>query len=365
MPEAVTEALLERDPFTIPLAEKETLLTRRLAELTEQHRAACPPYAAVLDLLWSGAPRAPERLQDIPWLPVQLFKSHELRSIPADAVFKTLTSSGTTGAARSRIFLDRDSAAAQTRALASTMGALLGNQRRPMIIVDAKESLRDRRSFDARGAGILGMATFGRDHFYALDADMRLRRDELHKWRRRHADEPLFVFGFTFMVWRYLLDALSPGELDLSRGVLVHGGGWKQLQAEAVGAQEFRARISHLTGVERVASYYGMVEQIGTVFLECESGHLHAPNAADALIRDPRTWELQPDGTSGVVQVVSALPTSYPGHSLLTEDLGAVLTRDRCDCGWLGAAIELHGRVPRAELRGCSDTHAAGLGTAA
>jgi phenylacetate-coenzyme A ligase PaaK-like adenylate-forming protein len=357
--------LLERRAYAVPRHEKEALLCRRLSELTEHHRAACPAYAAVLDLLWHDSHSPAERLQDVPWLPVQLFKSHELRSIPADAVFKVLTSSGTSGAATSRIFLDRESTALQTRTLASTMGALLGAQRRPMIILDARETVADRRSFGARGAGILGMSTFGRDHFYALDADMRLRRSELHAWLRAHAGEPLFLFGFTFMVWRHFLDALAPGELDLSGAILVHGGGWKQLQSEAVGARRFRERLTEMTGLSRVASYYGMVEQIGTVFLECERGRLHAPNSADILVRDPHTWEVQPIGRPGVIQVLSSLPTSYPGHSVLTEDLGTVLTRDGCGCGWLGATIELHGRVPRAELRGCSDTHAASLGAAA
>jgi len=303
------DSLLERRPFSIPRREKETLLCRRLAELTEHHRAHCPAYASVLDLLWSESPSPPERLQDVPWLPVQLFKTHELRSIPDDAVFKVLTSSGTTGAATSRIFLDRESASRQTRALAATMAAVLGTQRRPMIVIDSRETVRDRRSFNARAAGILGMSTFGRDHFYALDADMRLQRSALHAWLEDHAGEPLFLFGFTFMVWRHFLDALAPGEIDLSHAVLVHGGGWKQLQAEAVGAGQFRERLAKTTGLSRVASYYGMVEQIGTVFLECRNGRLHAPNPADILIRDPRSWEVQPDGTPGVIQVLSSLPT--------------------------------------------------------
>jgi len=347
--------------YAVPRAEKEALLLARLSELTEHHRAACPAYGRVLDLIWDGAHGPFGSLEDVPWLPVQLFKTHELSSIASADVFKVLTSSGTTGAARSRIVLDRDSALAQTRTLAAIMSALLGSERRPMLIVDARETLRDRRAMAARAAGILGFQTFGRDHLYALDGEMALRREELVRWLASHSGEPLFVFGFTFMVWRHLLDALSPGEIDLSLAVLVHGGGWKQLQAEAVGAERFRERLREVTGLQRVASFYGMVEQIGTVFLECERGFLHAPAAADVLIRDPSDWSVAPDGSSGVVQVLSALPTSYPGHSLLTEDLGTVHGRDECGCGWLGAAISLHGRVPKAELRGCSDTHAATL----
>jgi hypothetical protein len=291
---------------------------------------------------------------------VGLFKTHQLRSVPSDAVVKTLTSSGTTGQAVSRVYLDRESAARQTRALASIMRALLGVERRAMIVVDARESVSSRTSFTARGAGVLGMATFGRSHFYALDADMGLKREQLHTWLAKHSGEPLLLFGFTFMVWQYLLQRLEPGEIDLSSAILVHSGGWKRLHDQAVGNEEFKTELRRVTGLGQVANFYGMVEQIGTVYLECPNGRLHAPNFADLLVRDPVTWEVVPDGASGVVEVVSALPTSYPGHAILTEDRGTVTGRDKCGCGWLGATIELHGRVPKAELRGCSDTHAAG-----
>ena len=57
-----------------------------------------------------------------------------------------------------------------------------------------------------------------------------------------------------------------------------------------------------------------------------------------------------------MIQVVSCLPTSYPGHSLLTEDLGVIRGTDRPDLELRGRCFEVLGRVPRAELRGCSDT---------
>jgi phenylacetate-coenzyme A ligase PaaK-like adenylate-forming protein len=351
------DALIDRAPYSLARDEKAAVLSRHLAALVEHHRRRSPPYRRILDVLWPD--RDGGGLEAVPWLPVGVFKTHDLRSIAGSAVVKTLTSSGTTGQAVSRIHLDRESTARQTRALASVMRARLGAERRAMIVVDARETVSSRRSFSARGAGILGMSTFGRDHFYALDAEMGLRRDELRAWLARHAGEPLLVFGFTFMVWHYLMQRLDPGEVDLSNAVLVHSGGWKKLHDQAVGDEAFKAELRRTTGLAQVANFYGMVEQIGSIYLECPHGRLHAPNFADVLVRDPVTWEVVPDGTPGVVQVVSALPTSYPGHSILTEDRATVTRRDDCGCGWLGATIELHGRVPKAELRGCSDTHAA------
>ena len=52
---------------------------------------------------------------------------------------------------------------------------------------------------------------------------------------------------------------------------------------------------------------------------------------------------------------MSTLPTSYPGHVLLTEDLGVVHGID--DGDWPGKRFSVLGRLPRAEARGCSDTY--------
>jgi phenylacetate-coenzyme A ligase PaaK-like adenylate-forming protein len=356
------DELIDLPAYSLCRDEKEALLTSQLASLVDHHRRHCQPYARMLELLWPEA--VPARLEDVPWLPVGLFKTHELRSVPDEQVVKTLTSSGTTGQTVSRIMLDAQAAVRQSRALAAVMRALLGTKRRPMIIVDARATVADRLSISARAAGILGMSTFGRHHFYALDDDMRLRRDELQAWIAAHAGEQLLIFGFTFMVWQYFLQQLSLGELDLSTAMLVHSGGWKRLEEQAISRPEFKAELQRVTGLARVSNFYGMVEQIGAVYVECSEGRLHAPNFADVLIRDPAHWDLLPDGSSGVVQLLSALPTSYPGHCILTEDVGAVIGRDNCPCGWLGATLELHGRIPKAELRGCSDTHASGLAIA-
>jgi len=291
-------------------------------------------------------------------LPVGLFKTHALRSIPDERVFKIVTSSGTTGDAPSRVYLDAAAAHLQTRALATIMTHWLGSARLPMIVIDSAETISDRRTRTARAAGIVGMSTFGRDRFFALDDDMRLDRTGLASWLRKYEGRPILIFGFTFMVWEHLLAALRPGEVDLSEGVLVHSGGWKKLADRAVGNAEFKAELRRVTGLQRVHNFYGMAEQIGTVFVECEAGLLHAPNASDVVIRDPVTWDAVANGEVGVAQMLSALPESYPGHSILTEDLARVEAVDDCACGRMGKAISVVGRVPSAEIRGCSDTYA-------
>ena len=59
-------------------------------------------------------------------------------------------------------------------------------------------------------------------------------------------------------------------------------------------------------------------------------------------------------GETGLIQVSSVLPRSYPGHVLLTEDEGRILGEDDCPCGRKGKYFEILGRVKRAEVRGAA-----------
>lgn len=350
------EALLAAPQYSIPQAEKEQLLLRELNALTARHDANCAEYSKLLTV--TGAKQAARTIEEVPYLPVGLFKSHALRSIPLENVFKTMTSSGTTGQQVSQIFLDKETAMRQTSALGNIIGHVIGRERLPMILIETSALLKDRKRFSARAAGLLGMMNFGRHHFYALDENMELDEAGLRGFLERFGDRPFLMFGFTFMVWQYLYANVAGKGFDLSNGVLLHSGGWKKLQEMAVSNDEFKRRFKQATGLHRIYNFYGMVEQVGSVYVEGEDGYLYPPNFADVIVRDPVTLEPAPVGTPGVIQVLSMLPLSYPGHSILTEDLGVVHGVDDSTCGRKGKRFSVIGRVPKTELRGCSDVHA-------
>ena len=70
-----------------------------------------------------------------------------------------------------------------------------------------------------------------------------------------------------------------------------------------------------------------MAEQTGCIYMECPCGHLHASIWSDVIFRRPSDFGICEPGESGLIQVLSLLPRSYPGHSLLTEDMGVLLGR--------------------------------------
>ncbi len=353
--------LFDIPQWSLKQAEKEATLFPALRDLTEAHYDRSPEYRKVLDAVWPLW-REAQRLEDLPFLPVQLFKSHELASVPPEKRKMTMTSSGTTGGAVSRIIVDTETSVLQAKSLTNVITAVIGKQRPPMLVLDSKEVIRDPKLLTARGAGVLGMMRYGRNHEFALDHEMHLDRDRLRAFLSQSSSTPFFMFGFTFMVWLYLYEALEDGEFDLSNGILVHSGGWKKLTDKAVDNALFRENLKARMGLTKIYNFYGMVEQMGSIFIEGEEhGALSAPNVSDVIIRDPKTLAPLPVGEEGVIQVVSLIPRSYPGHSLLTEDIGAIVSVDSGRGGRFGKTLRVVGRLPKVELRGCSDVHADGL----
>jgi hypothetical protein len=167
------------------------------------------------------------------------------------------------------------------------------------------------------------------------------------------------LFGFTSIVWEHLILTLEAhgASLPLANGILLHGGGWKKLQAQAVGNDAFKQRLHQVTGIAKVHNYYGMVEQTGSIFMECSSGHLHSSAHSAILIRNPAGFQVLGMGEPGLIQLLSTLPHSYPGHSLLSEDWGEFTNMGQCPCGRAGPTFKVHGRISNAEVRGCSDTY--------
>jgi len=353
------ETLLAHPPFSLGKAQKAEVFSAILSKLTAHHYQHCAAYKKILDSLRVD-PALKQPAEHTPFLPVRMFKDFELKSIEPAAIQKTMTSSGTTGQNVSKIFLDKATATHQTKVLSKIVSDLIGPKRLPMLIIDSREAVKSRNVFSARGAGILGFSMFGRDVTYSLDANMQLDLPTVEAFAEKYAGNPVFIFGFTSIIYQHFIKSLQNMQkpLALDSAILLHGGGWKKLADIAVNNEVYKKMLADVAGISSVHNYYGMVEQTGSIFTECSAGHLHSSIFSDIIVR--RT-DLSPAnfGEQGLVQLVSLLPKSYPGHSILTEDMGTLIGEDDCNCGRLGRYFHIHGRAQQAEVRGCSDTYAA------
>ena len=347
------ERWIDQPPYGAKQEEKDAFFNLQLKSLTDYHRRMCAPYDSFCKSLPSSA-------EDCPLLPISAFRDRELTSVPESTIVRKVSSSGTTGQKPSRILLDAETAAAQQAALFHILSDFMGNRRMPMMILDTRDVFSDPKRYTARGAGIAGFAMLSTKRTFALDEFMQPDLQAIQRFAEENKGKPVLLFGFTYMIRQYFtLPLLSSGyRPDLSSAILIHGGGWKKMTDLAVSPEIFKAELKEAAGITRVHNYYGMTEQLGSIFMECEYGHLHASLYSDIHIRRPGDFSLCKTGEQGLIELTSFLPTSYPGHRILTADLGRILGTDTCPCGRKGVFFAVDGRLSNAELRGCSDTYA-------
>lgn len=355
--------LLSLPVYQLQQTQKQAMFAPALLELAQYHYQHSRDYRLIIDALYPNclSTEQSQRTNDKPQVPalaVRLFKHHLLQSIKTEDIFRITTSSGTTSQQVSQIVLDKDNALRQQKVLATILKHWLGGKRLPMLIIDHPNVIKDKFSYSARGVGIQGMSLFGFDHSYALNEDMSLNLQAVSQFLDKHKGQKIFIFGFTYIVWQYFIEQLKQKNLtfNVQDGVLLHSGGWKKLQDKAVSNQTFKAKAQQVLGAVNIHNFYGMVEQTGTIYVECESGYLHCPVWSDISVLNKQTLKPEKQAVEGVIQVSSLLPSSYPGHCLITEDLGVLVGEDNCSCGRHGKYFLVNGRLAKAEVRGCSDT---------
>lgn len=344
--------------YTYDKKSKQEFFLKHILELFEHHCNNSVEFNRMMSSV-NYRKQNIHSIEDLPFIPVRLFKLFELLSVSNDQVIKTMTSSGTTGLAVSKIFLDKQTSSLQTRILSKIVSSFLGSTRVPMIVIDCEATVKNRNQFSARSAGITGFSLFASKRVFALNDDMSLNVEGINQFLEDNKSKTIFMFGFTFIVYQHFYRELlkSPQKFNLSNSVLIHGGGWKKLISEAVDNSTFKAQLNSICGLTRVHDYYGMVEQTGTIHMECEKGYLHTSEYSDIIIRNSNNFSVSRHGEEGIIQLLSLLPISYPGQSILTEDLGTIFGEDDCKCGRKGKYFKINGRLKNAELRGCSDTY--------
>lgn len=353
------DIFLEKEPYSLSQAEKEIILLEGLKKLTIYHRDNCAEYKRFLAAIGYDD-NSVKQLYDIPFFPVRMFKELELISVPQNDIIKTTMSSGTTGQSVSKMYIDRDTAAYQQKMTVKQLTNYWGKKRLPFLIVDTESTIKDRTKYSARAAGIMGLRFFSTELTFCLNEDMSLNMDELNTFLNKHQNEQFVVFGFTFMVWKHLYQELEKHgrNVNMNKAILMTGGGWKKFADEGVSREQFKSGLNRVCNIQRFMDHYGMAEQVGSIYLECECGHYHASVFSDVIVRSHKDFSPCRVGEEGIIQVLSIAPQSYPGHSLLTEDMGVIEGVDDCPCGRKGKYIKVFGRIPNAEIRGCSDSYA-------
>lgn len=359
------DQLLDYEPFSLPNSQKEKLFLGLIAESVRWHWQNSREFRNICKM-YNFNPFSKFSTEELPFLPVSLFKKFELLSVPKKQIVKTLFSSSTSGHP-SKIYLDRITAANQIKALSKILTNFFGRARRHFIIFDNEDTVRsDDGTLTSRNTAIRGILGLAKKVDFLLGKNSLLDFENLEKIASSiKKNENVCFFGFTWLVYNVTRENFENikirnlfKKIRSSDKLLLHIGGWKKLQDLNVSKNAFKKLIGSFVDVKasKIIDFYGMTEQLGTVYPDCQAGYKHVPLYSDLLIRDIRTSKSLKNGETGLIQFVSPIAHSYPGISILSDDIGKIVGVDDCKCGRRGKYFVFEKRAEFAELRGCGDT---------
>src|SRR3989344_3360936 len=357
--------ILDKDPFSLPNSSKEAILLPIVREATVWHFKHSKEFKNIC-AMHNFDPFASFSISDLPFLPVSLFKKFELLSVPKNEIVKTLYSSSTSGHP-SKIFLDKTTANSQIKALSKILTDYFGKDRRYFIVFDNEDTLKSTDgSLSSRNTAIRGILGLAKKVDFILDKNLRIDLKKLKRVANNLSQgDRICFFGFTWLVHNVCNDPLKDfqikkifKDIKSTNKLFLHIGGWKKLQDLNVSKSGFNKLVGDFTNVKvkKIVDFYGMTEQLGTVYPDCSEGFKHVPLYSDIIIRDITTTESLAKGKAGLVQFVSPIAHSYPGISILSDDIGRIVGVDDCECGRMGKYFVFEKRAEFAELRGCGDT---------
>jgi|TARA_B110000027_G_C16122233_1_gene303872 hypothetical protein len=362
------EKLIINEPHSKNENDKNLLFKKALVDNFEHHYNNCEPYRNLCDSRgWHLPLNTDFKLEDFPYLPIEIFKNMSLRSTKNSKIIKTLKSSATSQQTPSTIFLDKETSKRQMQTLIWFLSNRLGKNRRPFIVMDLDPNdISDKQNtITARTAAVRGFLTASSSYNYCMkqekSGEMHIDLEKFEKLLKetQNSDDKIVIFGYTFVFYIYVAQELKKRgvRFKLQNATILHIGGWKKLQSQSTDKETFNQTMIDVFGVERhnIIDCYGFTEQLGVVYLDGKDGLKRTSEVSEIIVRDQKTLLPCEDGKEGLLEFISPLPLSYPGNAILTDDIGKIISREKGNDGRTGVAFEILGRRPKAEIRGCGD----------
>lgn len=273
----------------------------------------------------------PKRITEIPFLPIQLFKTHKIINDNCDAEICFL-SSGTTGMTRSAHHVADVSVYTEsfTKCFAEFFGKIEG---KVILALLPNYVEQGSSSLVFMVSELIHQSEQPYSGFYLNDIDKLV---EIISEARNQKLE-IILFGVSYA----LLD-MAEKRVDLSGVRIIETGGMKGRRKEMI-KQELHSVLSESFGVPVISSEYGMTELLSQAY-SFEMGIFQTPSWMKILIRDsedPFTW--LPEGKTGGISIID-LANMYSCSFIHTQDLGKI-----SDNGF-----ELIGRFDNSDIRGCN-----------
>ena len=278
-------------------------------------------------------PQNVKSVKEIPFLPIQFFKTHEVLS-STDAVQETFTSSGTTGMATSRHLVTDLTYYEQSFRLAFSQ--FYGNIEDYAVLALLPSYLeREGSSLIYMVEDLIQGSNNPDSGFYLNNYDELIQK----LIALDSAGQNVLLIGVTYA----LLDLIEKQKFQLRNTIIMETGGMKGRRREMI-REELHETLCKGFGVNKIHSEYGMTELLSQAY-SLGDGIFECPPWMDILIRDTEDALTYVDGNkTGGINVID-LANINSCSFIATQDLGKKYPNH---------SFEVLGRFDNSDIRGCN-----------
>ena len=301
-------------------------------EVFQYQAKNCRVYRDFIDGLRID-PQNVSTVEQIPFLPVEVFKSHRVVS-SEQAVEVTFTSSGTTGVVTSRHFVNDVSWYIQS--FRKAFNLFYGDIGSYCILALLPSYLeREGSSLVYMVDDLIRQSGNPDSGFFLYDHDRLYHQLK----KQQQASKPTLLIGVTFA----LLDFIENYTLDSPGLIVMETGGMKGRRKEMI-REELHETLSKGFGVAAIHSEYGMTEMLSQAYSK-GNGIFVCPPWLRIMARDPNDpMTLVGGGRAGGINVID-LANINSCSFIATQDLGRIYTDN---------SFEVLGRFDNSDIRGCN-----------
>jgi len=289
-------------------------------------------YRSFCDLLYIH-PSEVKILEDIPFLPIQFFKTRNVLSSKA-SVERIFTSSGTTGKATSKHYVT--DLKIYQKSFTNGFRQFYNNIEDYVVLGLLPSYLeRDGSSLIFMVDSMIKTSKYQESGFYLNN--LSELKDTLIKLDSE--GKKILLIGVSFA----LLNLVETYQFHLKNTIVMETGGMKGRRKELI-RTELHELLKKGFGVEHIHSEYGMTELLSQAYSK-KNGVFNCPNWMNVLTRDTEdALSIQELGKTGGLNIID-LANINSCSFIATQDLGRI---------YPNGSFEVIGRFDDSDIRGCN-----------
>ncbi|CAN5391261.1 acyltransferase [soil metagenome] len=275
-----------------------------------------------------------QKIEEIPFLPIDFFKSQVIKTNAVENRPIVFTSSGTSGSVQSKHFVLDISI--YEKSYLKGFEFAYGNMEEYCVLALLPSYLeRDGSSLIYMTEDLIKKSKHADSGFYLNNYGELISK----LIALESSGQKTILIGVTYA----LLDLIEKQKLNLKNTIVMETGGMKGKRKEMV-REELHAILCEGLGVNKIHSEYGMTELLSQAYSK-GNGIFNCPPWMKILIRDTNDpFSILPTNKTGGINVID-LANIDSCSFIATQDLGKI---------YADGSFEVLGRFDNSDIRGCN-----------